>query len=555
MAEHMNAPVNSPSAPAVAAKNGWNLTRIDWALIAAVIVAVILARIIPGARTIDDAYITFRYSRNIVEGIGFVYNPGAHVLGTTTPLYTLLMSLIAWLLHGDAYPNYALVVNTLADIGTAIMLGYLVRRVTGNRWLGSLLGFLWAICPASVTFAIGGMETSLVIFWMVGAVVLFVADNNVESKNHRWTAIAFGVCLTFGFLTRIDSALWIGPLLAYQLIERFFKRQPPPWTTWISAGVTLLPWLIFSVAYFGSPVANTISAKSVAYLFQPGAAAIQLFRLMATPFNEPGVLGAIGSEIAFILYVPLVIIGMIAIVRKMPRLIPWLLYPWLYALVFSIANPLMFRWYFLPPMPALFFILLCGLWAIIDSAQQAVKRARHRPQIPRSALVIGTIGLSVVGLLWVVASFSAWTLHPDDGQDQPAPQMAWTKFELNYEDIAIRLRTKYGVTADTLVASADIGTVGYFSRAIILDTVGLVTPAISHYYPIDESMVAPGENYAVPPRLILDAKPMYFVTMEGYIHSSLSLDPIFQAEYKLVDIIPMDYFGTGMQLYQRQSAP
>ena len=36
----------------------------------------IIARLLPGPRTIDDAFITFRYSRNIVEGQGFVYNIG-----------------------------------------------------------------------------------------------------------------------------------------------------------------------------------------------------------------------------------------------------------------------------------------------------------------------------------------------------------------------------------------------------------------------------------------------------------------------------------------------
>jgi hypothetical protein len=35
--------------------------------------------------TFDDAYITYRYARNISVGRGFVYNEGESVLGTTTP--------------------------------------------------------------------------------------------------------------------------------------------------------------------------------------------------------------------------------------------------------------------------------------------------------------------------------------------------------------------------------------------------------------------------------------------------------------------------------------
>src|SRR5438093_3627463 len=45
-----------------------------------------------GPLTIDDAFITYRYARNFAEGLGLVYNPGQAVLGTTTPLYALMMA-------------------------------------------------------------------------------------------------------------------------------------------------------------------------------------------------------------------------------------------------------------------------------------------------------------------------------------------------------------------------------------------------------------------------------------------------------------------------------
>ena len=35
----------------------------------------------------EDAYITFRYARSWVRGMGPVYNAGEHVLGTTSPLW------------------------------------------------------------------------------------------------------------------------------------------------------------------------------------------------------------------------------------------------------------------------------------------------------------------------------------------------------------------------------------------------------------------------------------------------------------------------------------
>jgi hypothetical protein len=77
----------------------------------------VAARVIPGPRTIDDSYITYRYARNLLAGEGFVFNPGERVLGTTTPLYTSLMALSALPTGGvDApFANLAWLINAVAD--------------------------------------------------------------------------------------------------------------------------------------------------------------------------------------------------------------------------------------------------------------------------------------------------------------------------------------------------------------------------------------------------------------------------------------------------------
>jgi arabinofuranosyltransferase len=84
----------------------------------------LLARLLPGPRTIDDAFITFRYARNLLEGYGLVYNPGEQVLGTTTPLYAGLMAGLGALSGGASapFPVLALGVNALADALTCLVL-------------------------------------------------------------------------------------------------------------------------------------------------------------------------------------------------------------------------------------------------------------------------------------------------------------------------------------------------------------------------------------------------------------------------------------------------
>src|SRR5450631_2074674 len=43
----------------------------------------------------DDAFITLRYARNLVEGNGPVWNPGERVEGYTSFLHLMLVSLVA----------------------------------------------------------------------------------------------------------------------------------------------------------------------------------------------------------------------------------------------------------------------------------------------------------------------------------------------------------------------------------------------------------------------------------------------------------------------------
>ena len=40
----------------------------------------------------DDAFITFRYAQNLADGLGFVYNEGEQVLGTSTPMFTFVLA-------------------------------------------------------------------------------------------------------------------------------------------------------------------------------------------------------------------------------------------------------------------------------------------------------------------------------------------------------------------------------------------------------------------------------------------------------------------------------
>lgn len=489
---------------------------------------------LPGARTVDDAFITFRYSRNLVEGNGFVYNLGERVLGTTTPLYTLWMALLG-LLFGDHYPTFALLTNALADALGVYLLYWIVKHLTSQIWLARWVALLWAIAPFSVTFAIGGLETSLHNLWMLAAWAAYLQG------RPRW----LGLFCALGVLTRPDALLWAVPLLAHQAWaelrqHRFQPRRWAFWQTWAAGMLAFAPWMLFAWAYFGSPIPQTVSTKAAVYDV-PATQALEAFlNHYATPLQGQFTFGPPAIMVGIIFYPTLAMIGLRWASARSPRALPMLVYPWVYFGVFVALNPLIFRWYLTPPLPAYLVAIACGavaLWQLIPAA-----------------------GVRM-GLAWLAAGLTllfglqAWTLSTEHGPQRPAPQMAFHDIELNYRRMAEILRNDYGLRESDTLAAGDIGALGYYSRARIFDTIGLVTEGAADYYSDPaalRALRAEGQNYVIPPDLILDREPDFLVVMEGFIRNGLAQDPRFTAQYELIEVIPVEYYGTGMLAYRRR---
>jgi len=600
------------------------MTRFKSALPALIVALALLARFIPGPRTIDDAFITFRYARNILAGQGFVYNPGEAVLGTTTPLYTLLMAGLGGLTGGveAPFPLLALLVNALADAVTCLLLWNLGRRLGFER-AGVAAALAWAVAPFSVTFAIGGLETSLYVALLTGALAAAVFANQSFSplpegfKDGQSPAepTPGSSSLPFGSTKRKGRGSYLLGFLATDVAKKPLKNDPPPggrglgggsrlrilaallaslalltrpdalillvplagerlWSVWKKKealhwgelAAALLPygaWAAYAFVVFGSPLPHSLLAKAAAYRLEAGESLIRLLQHYATPFLEQNLLGS-GAAVAIglLLYPFLFLLALRRLARTRPRpplaLWVWALYPWLYLVTFAIPNPLIFRWYLTPPLPAYFFFIFIGLDALFVSIWGILSRAHRRGRAgqtgqsadePTPARQGGWVALLL--LLPVVVSLADWRLNPD-GLTQPAhpaPEMAFIQLEGLYRQAAEHLAPR--LTPQSVLAAGDVGVLGYYTPARILDTVGLNSAVSTAYYPLpaDQYVI----NYTIPTALILDQQPDWIVVLEVYGRRTFLPDPRFQAAYALDLKIDTELYGSdGLLIFHKK---
>ncbi|WP_284721404.1 hypothetical protein [Polyangium sorediatum] len=209
----------------------------------------------------DDAFISFRYSRNFARGDGLVFNPGEWVEGYTNFLWTLVLGLLAKV--RVSIPHAGLFGN-LASYALAIVFVALVVRKASPK--GAIVPFAALGLAASrpfYTFASSGLET------MPAAMLVAVGMWASLRKNG-----AFGAGLAFvaAALTRPDHLLLYGcmglALVAEDLVHHeerpFWKRLDLRRYLAYGAPLVLLyvPYFLWRWRAYGDFFPNTYYAKS-----------------------------------------------------------------------------------------------------------------------------------------------------------------------------------------------------------------------------------------------------------------------------------------------------
>jgi len=209
----------------------------------------------------EDAFISFRYAANLIDGHGLVYNPGERVEGYTNFLWTVM---IAGAMALGADPA---VTAHLTGMAAALLLCGLVFCVArmvrpGRRWAGAPALVLLAGTPGLAAEAVQGLET--VWFALLVTLGVAMAARALETARTRpavWSAVA----LVLAALTRPEGGLVLALTVAGVLYCA--RRAGVPVRRWlaIAAGLFVLvygPYWWLRYDWYGYPFPNTFYAKT-----------------------------------------------------------------------------------------------------------------------------------------------------------------------------------------------------------------------------------------------------------------------------------------------------
>lgn len=373
----------------------------------------------------EDAYITFRYARNLAQGAGLVFNPGEWVMGFTSPLWTV------WNAVGIAFGADPVVwAQGSSMIAGAVALWLALRLLARHATplSATAFGLAYVAWPLFAASTASGLEMEFLFAMMV------VTAWAIEQGSP-----AAGVSLGLLALTRPE-----GLVAAVVLAWKADTRARIVGAAILAAGAGAL------AAFYGNPLPHSLLAKRVIY----GTPGPWLGRhwwdwLLPLPFvtHTASREGEHLARLAW-LVLPAAAFGARALWQRrgtaasqvaLAGLAIWACYA-----VFGVAY---FWWYIVIPIATLFWIAAAGLPAL--------------PKWARSPLVLALAALVVL---------ASW-------RDLVPIYLGRAQTEFR-SFVPVSRALAQRATPGDLVFAEPLGMIGYGTGLPMMDEPGLVSPDV-----------------------------------------------------------------------------
>jgi hypothetical protein len=156
-------------------------------------------------QTWDDAYITFRFSENLGEGHGLVWNRGGErVEGYTSALHVFMLALGQWV--GIPPENVILPVSVVSVLATFGLLLFILYQHFGSLHPIAMVPLaLYLLDERTAVHTTSGLETQLFVFLLCLAYMF--ALSFVRNAN-LWSSVGLGVTTLLSILCRPEGVIF-----------------------------------------------------------------------------------------------------------------------------------------------------------------------------------------------------------------------------------------------------------------------------------------------------------------------------------------------------------
>lgn len=418
-----------------------------------------------GGFALDDSWIHQVYGRNLALTGQWAFISGVPSAASTSPLFTVLLSL-GYRLGID----YKLWTHGLGALALAItgMIGSRMgeRLVPSQKYVGFLTGLALTLSWHLLWAAVSGMETMLFGMWTLVLVWLGwqEVDRNMPEKGERspWqiliSGLLFGGLAALATLTRPEGVALAGLIGLTMLVVRPQRNWTQFFTWAVGAGLAFVlvisPYLVLNLQLTGGLLPNTSAAKQAEYAGLLVYPYVERFTDMLTPLIA-------GAQI-FLL--PGIIYFAYQAVRRFSteRYVLFDLLPMVWAIgliglyAARLPTPYQHGRYVIPALPSLILIGVVGTAQLVKLGQRTVM----------GRVLTRTLAVSA-GLAFLIFAFSI-------GVQQYRRDVTI----IDEEMVTASKWIAENIPADQLLAVHDIGAVGYFAPRPVLDLAGLISPEI-----------------------------------------------------------------------------
>ncbi len=452
---------------------------ISWAFATVIISALYIVLTVANSFLCDDAFITFRYAKNLAEGAGPVFNHGERVEGYTSFLWMILMATVIKL--GGRPELWSRLLSLFFGVGTVFLLSWWLMRYVARSILVLTIAASLAWCAPFVAWSSGGLEPAAAAFFVLASMVSLL-----RFRTHGDTRQLFGAsCLiAMAILTRPETALVAVASMVYILILTARRTVPPaaPAIYFLPAVLLTGAHLLWRWLYYGKVLPNTFYAKSPGFdLVGYGAEYLVRFVL------ESGLWLPVAVAVILIWRIRK---GKLTDQIVLLTAIILLFFVWI---VYSGGDFMMMSRFIVPILPVIILLIA----ELTREAWQLLRGGR------RSAFVIILLALYAANNLYALSvsspSYSTETL--DSIGRLKEYRNNWTQ--------AATVMLEMARPTDTIATSA-IGIIPYYTDLPTMDLCGLIATDLDKYRRRGDSR-RPGHSLSIKPESFFSQPPQFFL--------------------------------------------